>query len=169
MMETVPMLVALAAMLPLMIYVMWSDLRSLRIPNWVVLAVLAVFVVTGLWGLPLDAFLWRLGQGLVFLLLGFAVFAVGRGSVGGGDMKLIAALVPFIAGAHALFVLVIYAIVTCTGLLAHSLARAFLRHRRTGWRALDQSTYVPVGVILGLTILIYLGVEVADRFRGHAA
>ena len=169
MMETMPMLVALAAMLPLMLYVMWSDLKSLRIPNWVVLAVLSVFVATGIWGLPFETFLWRLAHGLIFLAVGFAVFAVGRGKVGGGDMKLVAALVPFVAGAHALLILVIYTVVTFAGLFVHRLIRAYLRGRQTGWLAFDQKIYFPVGVILGVTILIYLGLEVAGRFRGPAA
>ena len=169
MMSTAPMLVAMAAMLPLMLYVMWSDLKTLRIPNWVVLAVLAVFVVTGLWGLPFETFLWRLAHGVIFLAIGFSIFALGRGKVGGGDMKLIAALVPFIAGAHALFILAIYTVVTFAGLILHRLIRAGLRGRQTGWLAFDQKIYFPVGVLLGLTILIYLGAEVAGRLQGPAA
>ena len=169
MMETAPMLVALAAMLPLMLYVMWSDLKSLRIPNRVVLAVLAVFVVTGLWGLPLETFLWRLAQGLIVLLIGFAVYAVAGGKVGGGDMKLIAVLVPFVAGAHVLLVLVIYTVVTFAGLFIHRLIRAYLRGRQTGWLAFDQKIYFPVGLILGVTILIYLGIRLADSIRAPVA
>lgn len=164
-MDTTPLIVALTAMTPLMLYVIWSDLKSLRIPNWVVLAVVAVFLVTGLWGLPLETFLWRLVHGLVVLVIGFLIFAVAGGKVGGGDMKLVAALVPFIAGAHAILVLGIYAVVTFAGLFVHRLIRAYLRGRQTGWLALDQKIYFPVGLILGLTILIYLGAEVAGRFR----
>ena len=164
MMETTPLIVALIAMTPLMVYVMWSDLKSLRIPNWVVLAVLGIFVVTGLWGLPLETFLWRLVHGAVAIAIGFGIFAVARGKVGAGDMKLIAVLVPFVAGAHALWVLLIYTVVTFVGLLIHRLIRAYLRGRETGWLALDQKIYYPVGLVLGITILVYLGIEVADRF-----
>ena len=169
MMETTPLIVALVAMTPLMVYVMWSDLKSLRIPNWVVLAVLGIFLVTGLWGLPLETFLWRLVHAAVFLAIGFAIFAVAGGKVGAGDMKLIAVLVPFIAGAHAMFVLLVYTIVTFAGLMIHRMIRAYLRGRKTGWLALDQQIYYPVGLILGVTILIYLGVEVADRFYTPSA
>ncbi len=163
-METTPLIVALVAMIPLMVYVMWSDLRELRIPNWTVLAVLGVFVVTGLWGLPFETFLWRLAHGVIFLLIGFSIYAFGRGKIGGGDMKLIAVLVPFVAGAHALFVLLTYVIVTFVALVFHRLVRARLKGRQTGWIAFDQKIYFPVGLILGLTILIYLGSEVLDRF-----
>lgn len=168
-METIPLIVALAAMVPLMVYTMYADLRALRIPNWVVLAVLGVFVVTGLWGLPLEIFLWRLAYGLIVLLLGFAIYAFGKGKVGGGDMKLMAVLVPFVAGSDVMFVLVVYAIVTLIALFVHRLIRAMLRGRQTGWIAIDQKIYFPVGLILGFTILIYLGVEVADRFYSAAA
>lgn len=164
MMETTPLILALVAMTPLMIYVMWSDLKHLRIPNWVVLAVLAIFVVTGLWGLPLDTFLWRLVHGLAFLVIGFGIFSVAGGKVGGGDMKLIAVLVPFVAAADALFVLLVYTVVTFAGLFLHRMIRAYLRGREIGWRAFDQNIYYPVGLVLGVTILVYLGIEVIDRF-----
>lgn len=168
-METTPLIVALIAMTPLMAYVMWSDLKSLRIPNWLVLAVLGVYLVTGFWGLPLETFLWRLAYGAGFLAIGFGIFAVAGGKVGAGDMKLIAVLIPFVSASDVLFVLFVYAVVTLVGLMLHRLIRARLRGRETGWMALDQSIYYPVGLVLGITTLIYLGLEVADRFYGPAA
>lgn len=164
MMDTLPLIVAIAAMVPLMGYTMYSDLRTLRIPNWVVLAVLGVFVVTGLWGLPPETFGWRLLNGVIALLIGFGIYAISRGKVGGGDMKLLAALVPFIAGAHVLFVLVVYTFVTIVALFIHRFIRAMLKGRQTGWIAIDQKIYFPVGLVLGLTILIYLGVELIGRY-----
>ena len=168
-METAPLLVALIAMTPLMVYVMWSDLKSLRIPNWTVLAVLGVYLVTGLWGLPLEVFLWRLGYAAAFLVVGFAIYALAGGKVGAGDMKLIAVLIPFVSASDVLFVLFLYGVVTLVGLMIHRLIRARLRGRKTGWLALDQAIYYPVGLVLGVTTLIYLGVEVVDRFHTPAA
>ena len=168
-METTPLVVALVAMTPLMIYVMWSDLKSLRIPNWAVLAVLGVYVVTGLWGLPLETFLWRLGYAAAFLVVGFTIFALAGGKVGAGDMKLIAVLIPFVSASDVLFVLFVYTVVTLVGLAIHRFVRVRLRGRKTGWLAIDQAIYYPVGLVLGLTTLIYLGLEVADRFYAPAA
>lgn len=163
-MEFPALILAFAAMTPLMIYTIWSDLKSLRIPNWVVLATFAVFLVTGFWGLPFETFLWRILHGVIFLMIGFGLYAVASGKVGGGDLKMIAVLVPFIAGEDTLFVLVVYTFVTIAGLFLHRLLRAMLKDRETGWIAIDQKIYFPVGLILGLTILIYLGVELADHF-----
>lgn len=156
-MEKEALIAALAAMIPLIAYIIRSDLKELRIPNWSVLAVVGVFVVTGLWGLPLESFLWRLAAGVIALLLGFGLYALASAKVGGGDLKLIAALVPFVAARDVLFVIVVYVFVTFTALIIHRLIRRFLRGRQIGWKAIDQKIYFPVGLLLGLTILIYLG------------
>ena len=60
MLTTPALWVAFAAIVPLMALAAWSDLRTLKIPNKLVLLMLAVFLVTGFWGLPTETFLWRL-------------------------------------------------------------------------------------------------------------
>ena len=40
----------------------------------------------------------------------------------------------------------------------------FLRDRKTGWAALDQKRFFPAGLLLGGTIMIYLGLELAGRY-----
>ena len=151
---------AIAAMLPLMALCAWYDLKSLRIPNWLVLAVLAVFLLTGLWGLPFDVFVWRIGQGAAVLLIGFGLFSLG--AVGGGDAKMAAALAPFVALRDIGSVLILYAVVTLVLLLALRLAMQFARHRTTGWMAVDQyarpprERVFPMGLIFAITIVIYL-------------
>lgn len=164
MMETNALAAATAAMAVLMALIAWFDLKALRIPNWSVLAVLGVFVVTGLWGLPLDVFAWRLLQGVIVLLLGFGLYTVAGGHVGGGDIKMIAVLTPFIPGPHVGFVLIVFVILSFAGLLVHRLVRAALRDRKTGWAALDQRRFFPVGLLLGGTIMVYLAVELAGRY-----
>ena len=163
-METNALAVATAAMAVLMGLTAWYDLKSLRIPNWCVLAVLAVFLVTGLWGLPLETVGWRLLHAVIVLLLGFGLYTVAGGQVGGGDIKMIVALTPFIPGPHVGFVLVVFALLSFAGLLVHRLVRAFLRERKTGWAALDQKRFFPVGLLLGGTIMVYLGFELAGRY-----
>ena len=65
------------------------DLASFTIPNFLTAALLAVFVLFALAaGLSLAAMGWHLLAGLVGLVLGFALFALGY--VGGGDAKLFA-------------------------------------------------------------------------------
>jgi prepilin peptidase CpaA len=163
-MDTYPLMVATAAMAVLMAVVTWYDLKYLRIPNWSVLAVAGVFVVTGLWGLPLDTFLWHLLYGVIVLVLGFLLYSVASGHMGGGDIKLIAALTPFIAAPDLGFIALVYALLAIVGLMIQRFARAIQRDRVTGWKALDQKRVFPAGLLLGGTIMIYLAKELAERF-----
>ncbi len=164
MMETSALLVATVALAVLMALAAYHDLRSLRIPNWLVLGVIVVYAVTGLWGMPLASFAWHLLWGAIVLVVGFGLYAIGGGQVGGGDIKLIAALTPFIAGRDLPFVLVLFAVLSLAGILLHRFARAIIRERKTGWAALDQQRFFPVGLLLGATMIIYLGNELAGRY-----
>ncbi|HEX6102964.1 MAG TPA: prepilin peptidase [Alphaproteobacteria bacterium] len=156
---------AVAAMLPLMALTAWYDLKELRIPNWLVLAVLAVFLVAGPWGLPLETVLWRLGAGVLVLAAGFALFA--GGLIGGGDAKMAAALAPFVAAEDVPALLVLYAAVTLVLLLVLRVAMQFARHRPTGWRAVDQyarparERVFPMGLIFAVTVAVYLAAGAA--------
>lgn len=163
-METTALAVATAAMAVLMAVTAWYDLKALRIPNWCVLAVLGIFLVTGPWGLPLDVFGWRLLHGLIVLVLGFGLYTISSGHVGGGDIKMIAALTPFVPGSAVGFVLIVFALLSFVGLVLHRLVRRMLGDRMTGWAALDQRRFFPVGLLLGGTIMIYLVVELAGRY-----
>ena len=151
---------ATAAMLPLMLLTAWYDLKHLRIPNALPLAVLAVFLAAGLWGLPFETFLWRLVAGAAVLAAGFALFAAGL--IGGGDAKMAAALAPFVAGEDLPALLIVYAVVALALLLVLRLAMQLARHRPTGWRAVDQyarparERVFPMGLIFAITIMAYL-------------
>ena len=166
MISTPALWVAFAAMVPLMVLTAWWDLKYLKIPNKLVMAVLATFVVTGLWGLPLDTFAWRLVYGVIALVLGFGLFALG--GIGGGDAKMAAVLVPFAAPADAAAILLIYAILTFVLLMVVRLTMQVVRHEETGWLALDQlnkparERVFPMGLIFGATILVYLGASTAE-------
>lgn len=73
----------------LVVYGAWSDARTLKIPNWVSLALLVAFFPMALSaGLDLESVSWHLGGGLLLLVVGFTLFAVGL--FGGGDAKLLA-------------------------------------------------------------------------------
>ena len=163
-METQALLAATAAMAVLMGLASWYDLKALRIPNWCVLGVVGVFIVTGLWGLPLELFAWRFLHGVIVLFVGFGLYSISGGRVGGGDIKLIAALTPFIAGADVLFVLGVFALLSFAGIMIHRLVRGLLRGRVTGWAALDQKRFFPAGLLLGGTIMIYMGWQLAGIY-----
>jgi prepilin peptidase CpaA len=68
-----------------------SDALSFKIPNWISLALLALFPVAALAaGLPLTVIGLHFGIGLVALVAGMAMFALRW--LGGGDAKLFAAV-----------------------------------------------------------------------------
>lgn len=88
----------------LMIVAGAGDALSMRIPNWLVVAIAACFFPMALLtGMPLATFANHLAVGLALFVLGFALFAMGV--FGGGDAKLLAAaglwlgwpdLIPFV-------------------------------------------------------------------------
>ena len=167
MMTTEALVVAAAGIVPLMAVIARYDLKELRIPNWTVLAAVAIYLATASWGLPIDIFLWRLGHGVIALLLGFVLYQLVGGSIGGGDLKLIAALTPFVAGQDVGFVLIVYVVASFAGLILHRFVHAMLRGRETGWTALDQRIYFPAGLLLGFTIAIYLVVKLVAALEPY--
>lgn len=165
MLSTPALWIAFAAMIPLMVLTAWWDLKHLKIPNWLVLGVLATFLITGLWGLPLETFAWRLLYGAIALCLGFGLFALG--GIGGGDAKMLAALVPFAFPQDVVSILALYAILTLFLMMVLRIVMQVARHDETGWLAVDQlhkparERVFPMGLIFGSTMLIYLGINTA--------
>lgn len=86
-------IVPLLCLAPVLMAVAYFDLKYMRIPNWLVYIALALFVVT----VPLIG--WeeaglRFLAGLLIFAIGVASFAMGW--FGGGDVKMLAALVLFV-------------------------------------------------------------------------
>lgn len=164
-MSDAALILATAGLLPLMVYITYTDLRYLRIPNWSVLAVLGVFVATGIWGLPFETFLWRIGYAALALAAGIVIYNLAQGSVGAGDLKLIAALAPFLSQANLLDFMLIYVVVSIFGTILFMVMRR--RNRRRGvkepWKAFGETIYMPAGVFLGISISIVMVVQVALR------
>lgn len=66
-------LVFLPFVLPICVYVAFSDMRDMRIPNQTVVALFVVYAVVGLFVLPFDAYLWRYVHLVVVLVAGIAL------------------------------------------------------------------------------------------------
>lgn len=164
MLSDAALLLAVALLVPLMVLIAWYDTRELRIPNWTVLAVFAVFLATGSWGLPVETFLWRIGYAVATLLVGFLVYALAGKRIGAGDLKLLAALAPFLSGATLSEFLLIYVFVSFAGLVVFFIARKIVGRRKIGWKALEQAVYFPAGVLLGVSMTVALLGEAAARF-----
>lgn len=141
---------------PICLWVIWSDLSTMRIPNTSVLALAAVFVVIGPFLLPLDVFAWRLVQLAVVLVLGF--LANMAGMMGGGDSKFLAAAAPFVASGDGTTVTFIFAANLLATFCAHRFAKnSSLRQLAPDWVSWTRDDKFPMGFALGSSLVIYLG------------
>ena len=78
----------------LMVVAALTDLTSRRIPNWIPGAMLVGFALLAIaTGMDLATLAGSLAAGLIAFAIGFALFAIGQ--MGGGDVKLIAASLPW--------------------------------------------------------------------------
>ena len=146
---------SLPFVLPLCFIVAWSDMRAMRIPNWCVLAMFAIYIVIGILTLPFSSFLWGFVSLIIVLVIGFLMNAIGM--IGAGDAKFAAAAAPFIAAGDFRFVL---------SLFAANILAAFLTHRFTAktsmtklapkWDSWERTWEFPMGLSLGGTLGIYL-------------
>ncbi|GKY88621.1 prepilin peptidase [Sinisalibacter aestuarii] len=97
-----PDMLPLVLAAPLLVAMAVSDVRHMRIPNALVLAMLALFVVTAPFALAPAEIALRLGVGALVFALGLAGFVAGM--LAGGDVKGLAALMLFVpTGALAPF------------------------------------------------------------------
>jgi prepilin peptidase CpaA len=82
--------ILLGVMQLLLVVAAWTDFRSLRIPNGVTAAIVALFPFYAiLSGMSIEAaLLQHLSAGVAVLAVGILLFAAGK--VGGGDVKLLA-------------------------------------------------------------------------------
>lgn len=142
---------------PVTLWVIWTDLVSMKIKNEAVLAMLAIFVVAGLLLLPLGDYAWRYLHFAVALVICFVLSAtIGMGA---GDAKYIAAVAPFVALSDVSSIAVLYAIWSVILLIGMFIARRSGAVRRPKpdwiWFAEDRKGYVPFGLALAPTVTSY--------------
>lgn len=141
--------------LPLCLYVAFTDLREMRITNQAVIVLGLLFLVVGLFALPLDSYLWRLVQLAVVLVVGIALNAVGL--VGAGDAKFAAAAAPYIALGDLRMLLILFTLNLLAAVATHRLAKYTpLRRLAPHWASWDRGRDFPMGLSLGGTLAIYL-------------
>jgi prepilin peptidase CpaA len=154
------------ATLPICLWIAWSDLALMRIPNLAVLALVAVFLVFGPVSLGWNATLWRVGvQAFPVLFLGVLLFAVG--AVGAGDAKLAAAMALFVGPGDGLRVLVLASAALLVALVAHRAARAVpaVRGLAPDWTSWTSHAF-PMGFPLAGTLILYLALALVHAGAG---
>lgn len=142
---------------PIALWVAWSDMARMKIPNRAVVALVAVYAVVGLIALPPEAYLWRYAHLGVVLVAGF--LANMARLLGAGDAKFAAAMAPFIALPDAVPFIYLFAATLVAGFAVHRLARAIpaVRGLAPGWESWTRKDF-PMGLCLGGALVIYLAV-----------
>ncbi|MEP2922188.1 prepilin peptidase [Sulfitobacter sp.] len=142
--------------LPICFYVVYTDISRMKITNKANLALAGVFVVIGLIALPFDAYLWRLAAMVLVLIAGIVLNAVG--AMGAGDSKFIAAAAPFIAVGDLNMLLWLFMATLLAAFVTHrAIKYSPLRRLAPEWTSWDQGKKFPMGLALGTTLSIYLG------------
>ncbi|MEM7074514.1 MAG: prepilin peptidase [Pseudomonadota bacterium] len=146
--------------LPVCLWVMWSDLKTMKIPNTAVLVLAGIFLVVGLVAVPLwPDYPLRLAALAVMLLVGMVINATGL--MGAGDAKFIAAAAPFIAPGDYQLLALLFTAMLLTAFIAHRLAKhSPLRAMAPNWESWDRGKKFPMGLALGATLIVYLGLGV---------
>ncbi|MEZ5714272.1 MAG: prepilin peptidase [Paracoccaceae bacterium] len=141
---------------PICLWVAWSDMARMRIPNRAVAALFVVFVVLAPFVMPFDEYLWRFAHLGIFLGIGILLNAAG--AVGAGDAKFAAAAAPFLVLGDLRFLMVLFAANLLGAVTAHRLVRLTpLRNLAPHWESWSRGWDFPMGLSLGATLAAYLG------------
>jgi prepilin peptidase CpaA len=145
------------------IWVSWSDMKTMKIPNKAVMALMIAFLVVGFLVLPFKAYLWAWALAGIVLVAGFVANAIG--AVGAGDAKFAAAMAPFFIGADLRFVLGLFAACLLGAFASHGLLGLVPAFRRAtaDWLSFSHKDF-PMGLALAGTLIFYLLAAVLPLF-----
>ncbi len=145
----------LPAVIPIALYVSWTDLSRMKITNRAVLALIIAYAVLGLFALPFETYLWHWTHLAVMLLVGILLNAAGV--MGAGDAKFIAAASPMVALADLRLIIILLAASLLGGFATHRLTkRSPLRKQVPHWASWEAGKRFPMGFPLSMTLLFYL-------------
>jgi prepilin peptidase CpaA len=145
------------------LWVSWSDLKFMKIPNQASYVILAVWIVVGILVVPLK--LWALGLGLAVAVLVVTFIMNAAGLIGGGDAKFAAAMAPAFIGADIRLLCAIYVACSLGALAAHRLLKYIPPFRRAtpDWKSWTHSGF-PFGTTLSATLIFYLLAALSPLF-----
>lgn len=154
--------------LPICLWVAWSDMKFMKIPNAAVIALFAVWLAPGLIGVALSllpAKAWALGWGLAAAVLALGFVASAAGLVGAGDAKFAAAMAPFLTGANPRLTLALFAACLLGAVAAHRLARRLpaLRRAAPDWLSWEHKDF-PMGLALSGTLIFSILAQILPAF-----
>lgn len=145
----------LIAALPISLYVAWSDMSMMKIPNRAVFALAAGFAVLGLIALPIDVWAWRWLHLVVVLVVGMAMNAARL--IGAGDAKFAAAAAPYIALSDWRVMILIFTGCLIAAFVTHRIAKySPIRRLVPHWESWTTGKRFPMGLALGAALVVYL-------------
>lgn len=150
------------------VWVSWSDMKFMKIPNNAVMALLAVWLVVGLLAValtPLPIKAWAFGWALAAVVLVAGFVANAAGIIGAGDAKFAAAMAPFFIGGDLRLIFALYAACLLGAFATHRLARAIppLRRVTADWASWTNKDF-PMGLALSGTLIFYLSAQFLPAF-----
>ncbi|MCB2134340.1 MAG: prepilin peptidase [Rhodobacteraceae bacterium] len=143
--------VPLVLIAPLMVAVAYCDMRFMRIPNAISLLMVAVFGLCSL-VLPMPDLAPRLTAAALVFAVGFVAFCFRL--FGGGDVKVLAALVLFVPSENLAQFSYIFSVSMILGVAAILTMRRLPFAGGESWKALSGSTKFPMGISIALAGLL---------------
>lgn len=147
------------------IWVAWSDMKTMTIPNKSVMALVGVWAVPGLacvalTGLTLTAWAWGWALAAIVLLAGFLANMLR--AIGAGDAKFAAAMAPFFVGADLRMVLLLFAACLFGAVITHRGLKRVPAFRRLtpDWLSWTHRDF-PMGLALSGTLVFHLLLTIA--------
>ena len=140
---------------PLLVLVAAGDFHAMRIPNWLVLAMVTLFALASLAVLDLPQIGWRFATAGIVLVVGFVTFLAG--AFAGGDVKALTALALFVPTDQqslALFGLTLSASLLI-GIVSMTLLRSTLGHPGSPHASLATARGYPMGISIALAGLLF--------------
>ncbi len=137
------------------IWVSWSDMKFMKIPNQSVLALAAVFILVGPLVLPFDSYLWHLAAIPAVLAVGFMLNVIR--AVGAGDAKFAAAMAPFFALGDAVEIMFLSCAILLAAFTTHRVMGLVpaVRRATTDWESWERRDF-PMGFALSGILIVYL-------------
>lgn len=148
-----PSLIPLILLAPILLFAAYCDLRWMRIPNYISLIGIAIFLLTVPILEPSEA-MWRLAASTGVFVIGFILFAMGY--FGGGDVKLISVLALVVPTPIWGAMPMIFSGAMLVGMVTIGLWQRAPRLHAIGWVSVTARGRFPMGVSIAGTGIVSL-------------
>ena len=147
-MALTPNTIIAAVFIFLMLYASITDVKTLRIPNWISIATIALFGIFLLVGGKTLVIWQHLAVAAVVLVIGFGVYSFGY--MGAGDIKLMSAVALWAGPLHVLDFLLFMSLFGAALALIVLGGKRYLLWDKEGWSPSQWSRFFPAWVRRGL-------------------